>query len=128
MWCCRKCVPDHFNVHFNVQAPFMRGIKPVDFVAKSCKFVMRYSFNVKKEKFMSGTMSKEQRLGEIIALRTKMKSMTALRLQVLAAIAEIYKQHGIEIEDSILSDLAIAIPEELKNDLGVVILPGGTNC
>lgn len=77
---------------------------------------------------MNGALSKEQRLGEIMALRTKMKSTTSLRVQVLAAVSDVYAKHGIKIDDTMLTDLSLAIPEELKNDLGVVVLPGGTNC
>lgn len=77
---------------------------------------------------MNPELTAEQRLGEIIALRTKMKSVTALRVQLLGAISEIYGRHGIKIEDEILPDLTLAIPEELQNELEAVILPGGTNC
>lgn len=73
-------------------------------------------------------LSAEQRLGEIVALRTRMKSTNALRIQILAAVSDIYSRHGIKIEDEMLVDLAIAIPEELQNELSEVILPGGTNC
>lgn len=73
-------------------------------------------------------LTAEQRLGEILALRAKLKSTTALRVQVLAAVSEIYGRHGVAIDDDMLADLTIAIPEELQNTLAEVILPGGTNC
>ena len=73
-------------------------------------------------------LTKEQRLGEIVALRTKMRTMPELRTELNAAVVAVLKGKGIVLDPGISPDLIFAIPEEITDALGGVILPGGTNC
>jgi hypothetical protein len=73
-------------------------------------------------------LSKERRLGEIVALRIKMKTNTALREDLISAIEGAFKKHKIKVDPGVRSDLIIAIPDEVSGQLSNVVLPGGTNC
>lgn len=73
-------------------------------------------------------LTKEQRLGEIVALRTKMRVMPELRAELNTAIITVLKGKGIVLDPGLSPDLIFAIPEEITDALGEVILPGGTNC
>lgn len=74
-------------------------------------------------------LSKEQIVGEALALRAKIKSNATLRVQMLAAISEALGKSGIRLDDEVLSTLTIAVQEELEDVLpNAVTLPGGTNC
>lgn len=73
-------------------------------------------------------LSREQRIGEIVALRTKLKANPALRQEIQQSIADIFKKHGIRSDPDLGPDLIFAIPEEVADALADVILPGGTNC
>ena len=75
------------------------------------------------------SLSKEQRTGEIAALRGKMKANPALHVELLAALTKTFRDHGIVIDKGVIPDLIVALPEEVSNTLAeVVVLPGGTNC
>ena len=73
-------------------------------------------------------LSKEQRLGEIVALRTKMRSNPELRTELNDAVRGVLENKGITLDPSISPDLIFAIPEEISDALSAVVLPGGTNC
>ncbi|RVE88357.1 hypothetical protein [Sinorhizobium meliloti] len=73
-------------------------------------------------------LSPEQRIGEIVALRTKLKVNPSLRNEINNSIGEILKKQGISLDPDLRPDLIFAIPEEVADALADVILPGGTNC
>jgi hypothetical protein len=80
-----------------------------------------------KESAMSD-LTKEQRKGEIAALRARIKANPALHVEVLAALVGAFRQNGITIDGRVVADLTIALPEEVTNEMTNVVLPGGTNC
>lgn len=73
-------------------------------------------------------LSNERRIGEIVALRIKMKTNGALREDLIAAISDTFKKHNVTVDPDLQPDLIIAIPEEVGSQLSEVVLPGGTNC
>ena len=73
-------------------------------------------------------LTKEQRLGEIVALRTKMRTMPELRSELNDAVRDVLAGNGIKLDPGISPDLIFAIPEEISDALSAVVLPGGTNC
>lgn len=74
------------------------------------------------------SLSSERRIGEIVALRVKMKTNQNLRQELISAIENTFKNHNVNIDPNIKSDLIIAIPDEIDGQLSGVVLPGGTNC
>ena len=70
----------------------------------------------------------KERKGEITALRTKIKGSTALRIELLASVIGVLRNHNISVDDRVVSELVIALPEEVMHEMAEVILPGGTNC
>jgi len=87
------------------------------------------SFIVGRREEEGERLSKEQIVGEALALRAKIKSNTTLRVQMLAAITEALGKNGITLDDEVLATLTIAVQEELEDTLpNAVTLPGGTNC
>lgn len=74
------------------------------------------------------TLSNEQRLGEIVALRTKLRTKPELRSELNSAVSEVLDRNGIKLEPGLSLDLIFALPEEITDALSEVILPGGTNC
>ena len=73
-------------------------------------------------------LSKNERKGELTAIRTKIKGSTTLRIELLASVIGVLRNHGISVDDRVVSDLIIALPEEVMHEMKEVILPGGTNC
>lgn len=73
-------------------------------------------------------LTKEQRKGEITALRARMKANPSLHVEVLAALVSTFRANGITIDGRVVSDLTIGLPEEVTNEMTNVVLPGGTNC
>lgn len=72
---------------------------------------------------------KAERIGEITAVRAKVKANPALHVELLAAIIRTLREHGVKPDDRIISHLWIAIPEELTDEFAKMVdLPGGTNC
>ena len=75
------------------------------------------------------SLSKAERAGEIASIRGKIKANPTLQVELLAAVTKTLREHGIRVDNRVVSDIAIALPEEITNELAnVVILPGGTNC
>lgn len=74
------------------------------------------------------TLTKEQRIGEIVALRTKLKVQPALRREIHDAVTAVLSKQGIKLDPDISPELIFALPEEVADMLSDVILPGGTNC
>lgn len=73
-------------------------------------------------------LSKESRLGEIVALRIKTKTNRTLQEDLTSAVEGAFKKHGITLDSGLRQDIIIAIPEEIGDQLVNVVLPGGTNC
>lgn len=73
-------------------------------------------------------LSKERRLGEVVALRVKAKTNRALQADLTAAIEGAFKKHNIALDPEVKGDLVISIPDEIGDELNDVVLPGGTNC
>lgn len=73
-------------------------------------------------------LSSAQRIGEIVAIRTKLKTNKALKDRINKAVSDAFSDHGIVIDPALSPDLIFALPEELADSLSNVILPGGTNC
>lgn len=73
-------------------------------------------------------LSKDRKLGEIVALRVKTKTNKALSADLAAAIQGAFAKHGITVDPSMHADLIVALPEEIERQLSDVVLPGGTNC
>lgn len=71
-------------------------------------------------------MQQNERKGEITSLRTKIKESSILRIELLAAVIGVLRNHNIALDESIVTDLVIAIPEEITNEMMGVVLPGGT--
>lgn len=74
------------------------------------------------------TLTKEQRLGEIVALRTKLRTKPELRGELSNAVSETLAKNGIQLDPDISPELIFALPEEISDALSQVVLPGGTNC
>ncbi|MGO7634186.1 hypothetical protein [Rhizobium leguminosarum] len=74
------------------------------------------------------TLSSEQRIGEIVALRTKLKVNPSVRKELHAAMSAVLSKHGINYDPELSPELIFALPEEVADALADVILPGGTNC
>lgn len=73
-------------------------------------------------------LTREQRLGEIAALRIKIKTNSVLRQDVSSAIIDALKKHGITLTSELQSDIILALSDEIDGQLSDVVLPGGTNC
>jgi adenosylmethionine-8-amino-7-oxononanoate aminotransferase len=73
-------------------------------------------------------LSKDRKLGEIVALRVKTKTNKALNADLTAAIQGAFAKHGIIVDPSMHTDLIVALPDEIERQLSDVVLPGGTNC
>lgn len=74
------------------------------------------------------TLNDSERLGEIAAIRSKLKSNPQALSVLNSAVADALSNAGIKVDAAISSSLIIALPEELSENLNNVILPGGTNC
>ncbi|MBP2559200.1 3-oxoacyl-ACP reductase-like protein [Neorhizobium galegae] len=74
------------------------------------------------------TLNDSERLGEIAAIRARLKSNPQALSALNSAVSDVFSANGIEVDGSISSSLVIALPEELSENLNQVILPGGTNC
>lgn len=74
-------------------------------------------------------MNKSARIGEISSTRTKVRSNPALQIELLAAISATLRNHGVVPDPRVVSELCLALPEEVTQQLDMaVVLPGGTNC
>ena len=74
-------------------------------------------------------LDKRARIGEITAVRTKIRANPSLHVELLGAIVKTLRENGVQPDKRLISDLVIAIPDELTAELGKeVVLPGGTNC
>ena len=73
-------------------------------------------------------LSKEQQLGEIVALRIKTKTNRSLRSDLASGILAAFKKHGIAVDGAMVDEIIIALPDEVGDQLINVVLPGGTNC
>lgn len=72
---------------------------------------------------------KAARIGEITSVRARIKANPALHVELIAAITRTLREHGVRPDDRIVSELWVALPDELTNEFAnVVTLPGGTNC
>jgi hypothetical protein len=75
------------------------------------------------------SLDKQSRIGEIASIRARIKANPALHVELLAAISKTLREHGVQPDKRILSEIALAVPDEITAALGgEVILPGGTNC
>ncbi|MEY9772084.1 hypothetical protein ABIA14_004425 [Sinorhizobium fredii] len=74
------------------------------------------------------TLTKEQRVGEIVALRTKLKVNPDIRKELNDAMTAVLSKNGIRYDAELSPELIFALPEEVADALSDVILPGGTNC
>jgi hypothetical protein len=75
-----------------------------------------------------GDLSPEQRAGEILTIRTKIRANKKLLHDLRKNLLEVLANHGIELEDEIAQDITIALPDEVTRLLVAVDLPGGSNC
>jgi hypothetical protein len=73
-------------------------------------------------------LSPSERLGEVAALRAKVKSNASALSRLHTAITDALSSVGITIDPRIGNNIIIALPEEISDNLNNVILPGGTNC
>lgn len=74
-------------------------------------------------------LDKAARIGEITAVRANIKANPALHIELLAAIVRTLREHGVHPDKRIVSDLTVAVSDELTSELKKeVVLPGGTNC
>lgn len=58
-------------------------------------------------------MTTEESLTEIAHLRLRFQMNNRLRLESLAALSKVFREHGEPIQDELLSSLVLAVPEEL---------------
>ncbi len=74
-------------------------------------------------------LDKKIRIGEITAVRTKIRANPALHIELLAAISKTLREHGVYPDSRIVADISLALPDEITQELDIaVVLPGGTNC
>ncbi len=71
--------------------------------------MLAYSSEFNKEEKEMSQLSKEQRKGEVTALRSKMKANPCLHVEVLAALIRTFREHGIDIDSAVISDMTIAL-------------------
>lgn len=74
------------------------------------------------------TLNEQQRAGEIIALRTKIRSEKGLEKELKENIKKVLDKHGVKIDKDIADNITIALSDEITKLLLAVDLPGGTNC
>lgn len=67
------------------------------------------------------------RIGEIVGIRSKLRSNNKANREVREAIRGALSANGIECS-GVMHQVIIAVEDELNNSLNEVILPGGTNC
>ena len=51
--------------------------------------------------------------GEAIALRTAVRANPRIEIELKGQISEVLMRHGVEISNSLLADLVLAVEEEL---------------
>ena len=61
-------------------------------------------------------MTTSQRLMEAAKLRLRLQMNARLRLEVLAAIARVFREYRDPLTDELLSTLVLAVPEELLGE------------
>lgn len=66
-------------------------------------------------------------IGEIVGIRSKLRSNEKANRDVRDAIRSALSQNGID-SSTVVDHLILAVEDELNNSLNEVILPGGTNC
>jgi hypothetical protein len=73
-------------------------------------------------------MSDKAVISDISYIRAHLKTNGRFRLELMAAVSKICRDHGVEVTDDTLSGITLARSEELNSTLSVPILPGGINC
>lgn len=63
-------------------------------------------------------MQKQEALREIAALRHNFHINSRLRLEFLASLSKMFREHSVPANDELLSSLVLAIPDELSADAG----------
>ena len=51
------------------------------------------------------------RIGEIANIRAKVKSSSVIQVELIAAMTKVLGRHGIVPDNSVVTDLTIALPE-----------------
>lgn len=65
---------------------------------------------------------------EVSRIRMKLKTDGRFRLELLARISQLAREHGVEVSDEVLRNLTLATTDELDLPLSGPPLPGGQNC
>ena len=60
-------------------------------------------------------------LPEIAKLRTSVKARPRLDLEIKARISQVLKSYDVDVNDQVLANLILALPEEIGSGLGVVL-------
>jgi hypothetical protein len=66
--------------------------------------------------------------GNIIHVRTQMRSNPRFRFELLAAISNVARNNGVELDGATLANLVLVDASEIEKTLSTPNLPGGTNC
>jgi hypothetical protein len=61
-------------------------------------------------------MTAQESLREISKLRLRFQMNNRLRLESLAALSKIFREHGEDLKDEVLSSLVFALPSELPGE------------
>ena len=61
-------------------------------------------------------MDTEESLREIAILRLRFQMNNRLRLECLAALSKVFREHGEHLSDPVLASLVFALPEELPGE------------
>jgi len=69
-------------------------------------------------------MTTSQKLMEAAKLRLRLQMNAQMRLEVLAAIARVFREYRDPLTDELLSTLILAVPEELLGEAQLSSTPG----
>jgi hypothetical protein len=73
-------------------------------------------------------MPEKIKITDIVMLRMHIQSNPGLRVELLAGISKVMRDHDLEIGENMIYDITLAVGEEIQSPLRGPNLPGGTNC